>query len=131
MRLQIKLLLNNQYQLIMNSFFKTPLLLIFSFGSYISFSQTIGAGYEAQITNFTLPLLSGAYQGDNGPGAVSGGLQSLDGSHQWNHLFTIRHNNTANNHQLQIASTYAENDDCFLENLLKLEQRLLRRSGLN
>ena len=97
----------------MNYLQKTTLTLFFTFGSYISFSQQIGTGYESWITDWTSPLLSGAYSSENSYGGITGDLKAIDGSHPWNHLFTIRHQNAANNHQLQIASTYAENDRLF------------------
>jgi cytoskeletal protein CcmA (bactofilin family) len=67
-------------------------------------------GYESDISNFGTPLKSGFYQNGSGreiPGDVP------DTSHPWTHLITARHSNTSNNHQLQIASTFINNDRLF------------------
>lgn len=67
-------------------------------------------GYESDISNFGTPLKSGFYQNGGGreiPGDVP------DTSHRWTHLITARHSNTSNNHQLQIASTFINNDRLF------------------
>ncbi|TRT42766.1 MAG: hypothetical protein EWV85_24250 [Microcystis aeruginosa Ma_QC_C_20070703_M131] len=67
-------------------------------------------GYESDISNFGTPLKSGFYQNGGGreiPGDVP------DTSHPWTHLITARHSNTSNNHQLQIASTFINNDRLF------------------
>ncbi|MFM6322806.1 MAG: hypothetical protein ACKPH1_17975 [Microcystis panniformis] len=67
-------------------------------------------GYESDISNFGTPLKSGFYQNGGGseiPGDVP------DTSHRWTHLITARHSNTSNNHQLQIASTFTNNDRLF------------------
>jgi hypothetical protein len=67
-------------------------------------------GYESDISDFGTPLKSGFYQNGGGreiPGDVP------DTSHNWTHLITARHSNTSNNHQLQIASTFINNDRLF------------------
>jgi hypothetical protein len=67
-------------------------------------------GYESDISDFGTPLKSGFYQNGGGreiPGDVP------DTSHNWTHLITARHSNTSNNHQLQIASTFTNNDRLF------------------
>jgi len=67
-------------------------------------------GYESDISNFGTPLKSGFYQNGGGreiPGDVP------DTSHPWTHLITARHSNTSNNNQLQIASTFINNDRLF------------------
>lgn len=70
--------------------------------------QQIGSGFPATtITNFNIEMPSGFYQRLNHAGQVG------DLSHPWNHLLNLRHSNTDNNHQLQIASSYAENDRLF------------------
>jgi hypothetical protein len=70
-------------------------------------------GYETTITDFGAVLKSGFYQ--NGGQEVTGDVP--DTSHAWSHLITVRHSNTGNNHQLQIASTYAENDRLFFRKI--------------
>lgn len=92
--------------------FITTLTLSFCFLAHISFSQQLGNGLEPIITDFNQPLLSGAYSG-NAP--FTGGTPDI--SHTWTHLFTIRHTNTSNNHQLQIASSYTANDRLFFRKL--------------
>jgi hypothetical protein len=87
--------------------FKTAFILSLCFTVQTSFSQQLGNGYEPAITDFNQPLLSGAYAGNVPAGATP------DASHQWTHLFTIRHNNPFNNHQLQIAASYSGNDRLF------------------
>ncbi|NCS01242.1 MAG: hypothetical protein GPJ06_03305 [Microcystis aeruginosa G13-11] len=67
-------------------------------------------GYESDISDFGTPLKSGFYQNGGGreiPGDVP------DTSFPWTHLITARHSNTSNNHQLQIASTFINNDRLF------------------
>ncbi len=66
-------------------------------------------GYEHSISDFGAPLKSGFYQSHNQkePGDVP------DNSHEWSHLITARHSNIENNHQLQIAASYAVNDRLF------------------
>src|SRR5574343_2002284 len=60
-----------------------------------------------------LPLKSGFYQngGTHLPGDVP------DTAHGWTHLIVCRHSNTANNHQLQIGASYAENDRLFFRKM--------------
>lgn len=70
----------------------------FLFISLISFSQQIGDGSATGVSDFNIELPSGFYQGNNAAGHIDGG--------GWNHLLNLRHSNTANNHQLQIASSY-------------------------
>lgn len=69
-------------------------------------------GYENTIQDFGALLRSGFYEGcDNITGDVP------DTSHQWSHLITSRHSNRNNNHQLQIASSYEENDQIFFRKI--------------
>ncbi len=76
------------------------------FTSLLSFSQQIGSGFAPDaIPSFNIELPSGFYQGYNATGQIDGG--------GWNHLLNLRHSSTGNNHQLQIASSYAENDRLF------------------
>ncbi len=79
----------------------------------ISFSQQIGDGLAAPyLTDFSGFLKSGVY------GGFGTTLSKVpDNSADWNHLFVIRHANTANNHQLQIASSFAENDRLFFRKI--------------
>ncbi len=67
-------------------------------------------GYESDISNFGTPLKSGFYQ--NGGGSeIPGDVPDI--SNPWTHLITARHSNTSNNYQLQIASTFTDNDRLF------------------
>jgi hypothetical protein len=81
-------------------------------------------GYESTISNFGSPLTSGFYQ--NGGSKITGDVP--DTAHGWTHLITSRHNNTANNHQLQIAASYASNDRLFFR---KIAQGTLDPSNPN
>lgn len=63
--------------------------------------------------DFGMPLKSGFYQ--NGGAELTGDVP--DGTHPWTHLIVCRHSNTANNHQLQIAASYAENDRLFFRKM--------------
>ncbi|MDY0989674.1 hypothetical protein SOM12_19735 [Flavobacterium sp. CFBP9031] len=76
-----------------------------------SYSQQIGNGYAAYLQDFTTSLFSGAY---GGPHAVG---KAPDNSHDWQHLFVIRHANSQNNYQLQLSSTYSENDKLFFRKI--------------
>jgi hypothetical protein len=72
------------------------------------FGQQIVSGFPAgNIDNFNIAMPSGFYQGVNAAGQVG------DVSNPWNHLLNLRHSTTTNNHQLQIASSYTENDRLF------------------
>ena len=71
----------------------------------VSFSQQIGGGFTTPVTSFNMELPSGFYEGLNVEGAVESGV--------YNHLLNLRYSNPANNHQLQIASSYIENDRLF------------------
>ncbi|WP_163408699.1 hypothetical protein [Flavobacterium ajazii] len=87
-------------------FKNTFLTLSFLLTSVVSFSQQIGSGYApAAINDFNKELLSGFYQGYNAAGQVDNG--------GWNHLLNLRHSDPTNNHQLQIVSSYLENDKLF------------------
>ncbi|MGZ4955066.1 MAG: tail fiber domain-containing protein [Methylobacter sp.] len=69
-------------------------------------------GYETSLTDFGIPLKSGFYQGVD---KIIGDVP--DTSHSWSHLITGRHSNVANNHQLQIASTFASNDKLYFRKI--------------
>lgn len=78
-----------------------------------SFSQQIGDGLAAPyLSNFSDVLKSGVY---GGYGATLGKVP--DNSADWNHLFVIRHANPDNNFQLQIASSFAENERLFFRKI--------------
>ena len=77
----------------------------------LAFGQQIGNGYAPATNDYTIPLLSGLYSGVN----TIGGIPDL--SHNWNHLFVIRHGNENNNNQLQIGSSYVENDRLFFRKI--------------
>nr|WP_315238539.1 hypothetical protein [uncultured Flavobacterium sp.] len=82
------------------------LTLSFLLVNVVSFSQQIGNGYVSTTVNdFNKELLSGFYEGLHAVGEVDGT--------GYNHLLNLRHSNPGNNHQLQIASSYAENDRLF------------------
>lgn len=96
---------NHTKQLIM-TFKKILLTLSFLLTNLVLFSQQIGSGFApAAINDFNKELPSGFYEGLYAAGEV-------DGS-GYNHLLNLRHSNPANNHQLQIASSYFENDKLF------------------
>jgi hypothetical protein len=87
----------------------TITLLLFGF---ISSAQQIGDGRALEITDFSAPLKSGAYQG-----SLPNGLNPDTQVYSWQHLFVIRHSNDANNHQLQLSSSYAMNDRLFFRKI--------------
>ena len=75
-------------------------------------AQQIGSGYAVTADNFNTYLYSGAYQTGLSQTGFPGNI-----SNTWNHLFVIRHGNSTNNHQLQMASSYAENDRLFFRKI--------------
>ena len=75
------------------------------------FSQQIGDGFASEINDFTIPIKSGIYNGLNPIGGIPDATYS-----GWNHLFVIRHPNSNNNHQLQLASSFTTNDTLFCSN---------------
>lgn len=70
-------------------------------------------GYETTLTDFGAIMQSGFYQ--NGGKQITGDVP--DTSHSWTHMITARHSNQGNNHQLQIASSYAENNRIFFRKI--------------
>jgi len=70
-------------------------------------AQQIGDGLAPGKDNFIGAINSGVYSGINAIGGIP------DTSHDWSHLFVIRHGNPNNVFQLQIASSYTENDRLF------------------
>lgn len=85
-------------------------LIILSISTNV-FSQQISDGMGTQITDFNVPLGSGAYNGYN----VIGNIPTTQS--EWQHLLVVRHPNPNNNHQLQIASSMSENDKLFFRKL--------------
>jgi hypothetical protein len=69
-------------------------------------------GYETSQTNFGIPLKSGFYQGVD---PIVGDIP--DTSSVLTHLIVARHNNTNNNYQLQIASTFSSSDRLFFRKI--------------
>ena len=90
---------------------KKTILYFAFFISSISFSQQIDNGFAPTIDNYNIPLLSGIYSGTN----IINGIPDV--SHNWNHVFIIRHGNQINNHQLQLVSSYTENDRLFFRKI--------------
>ncbi|SHL46787.1 hypothetical protein [Flavobacterium chilense] len=87
------------------------LVAVFFTASY-SFSQQIGDyGYAPFINEFNIPLKSGLYTGLNALGA------GPDTSSPRQYLFLIRHIDSNNNHQLQLSSSYTENDRFFFRKI--------------
>ncbi|WP_428232957.1 hypothetical protein [Flavobacterium sp.] len=89
---------------------KITLILLLLFVYTIGLSQQISNGYATVIDNYSIPLNSGAY-------SVNTTSLIPDTSSNWNHLFVIRHTNANNNYQLQIASSFSENDRIFFRKL--------------
>jgi len=90
---------------------KIAFLIAFLFITSLSFSQQIGDGFSPVINDFATPLKSGVYSGLITRGTIP------DVSHDWSHLFVIRHINQTNNYQLQIASLYTDNDRIFFRKI--------------
>ncbi|MFW0735915.1 hypothetical protein [Flavobacterium sp. T12S277] len=89
--------------------------IITSFGlllvTTIAFGQQIGDGLAPGINDYTIPRTSGVYSGLD----AIGGIPDL--THSWSHLFLIRHANSNNNHQLQLASSFTQNDRLFFRKI--------------
>ncbi|MNQ57813.1 hypothetical protein D3C85_719820 [compost metagenome] len=75
-------------------------------------AQQIGDGRAIEITDFSAPLKSGVYQG-----SLPIGMNPDTQVYGWQHLFVIRHSNDANNHQLQLSSSYTMNDRLFFRKI--------------
>ncbi|MCB9789281.1 MAG: tail fiber domain-containing protein, partial [Deltaproteobacteria bacterium] len=71
------------------------------------------SGYEQTTSDLGGLLESGFYQ--DGGATVTGDVP--DQAHGWTHLITGRHSNAGNNHQLQIAASYAVNDRLFFRKI--------------
>ncbi len=88
------------------------LLLFFFSVSSIVVAQQIGNGLATSVLDFNVPLLSGIYQTGNQQ------VNFPNETNVWNHLFVIRHSNAGiNNNQLQLASTYSENDKLYFRKI--------------
>ncbi|MFV8351751.1 hypothetical protein [Flavobacterium sp. XS2P14] len=93
---------------------KTKIVIFISilFISVNVFCQQIGDGFAPVITDFTIPLKSGAYNALNPVGTIP------DNSYYgWQHLFIVRHPNEYNDHQLQLASSFTTNDRLFFRKI--------------
>jgi hypothetical protein len=88
------------------------LTLAFLFISFNAFSQQIGTGHASSISDFSVFLKSGVYEGLNAAGRTPD-----DSYGGWQHLFVSRHSNINNNFQLQLASSYALNDKLFFRKI--------------
>ena len=86
---------------------KNTLLFITLILTITASAQQIGDGLAPGIGDYNVPINSGVYSGFNATGGIP------DTSYSWNHLFVIRHGNPNNLFQLQIASSYLENDRLF------------------
>ncbi|WP_131494945.1 hypothetical protein [Flavobacterium sp. MEB061] len=92
---------------------KITTLLIVLFLTVTASAQQIGDGYAPMTNDFGGLLKSGVFGGVN----HTGGVPDLSYyGHQ--HLFVVRHENSNNNHQLQIASSFAENDRLFFRKIV-------------
>jgi len=86
----------------------TITLVAFLFFNSLIFSQQIGDGYAPIVDDLNTPQnKSGVYSGLN---VVAGASPD---SYGWQHLLAIRQGNPANNCQLQIISSFVENDRLF------------------
>ena len=79
---------------------KIIILVTFLISSVNTYCQQIGDGLSPVITDFTIPIKSGTYNGINPIGTIPD--ISFQGG--WQHLLVIRHPNPENSYQLQIAS---------------------------
>jgi hypothetical protein len=70
-------------------------------------------GWARATDNLNGFLRSGFHQANNPVGRVP------DASHPWVHMITVRHANAGNHHQLQIASSYAENDKLYFRKIAR------------
>jgi uncharacterized coiled-coil protein SlyX len=90
----------------------TCIVLALFFISFNAFSQVIGTGFPDRVTDFSVPLKSGVYNGLSATGRAPD-----DSYGGWQHLFVIRHESPASNFQLQLASSYAKNDKLFFRKI--------------
>jgi len=96
-----------------SNFIKTNIIICTVFFSLNMFSQQIDNGFGTQITDFSVPIGSGAYNGYNPIGTIPD--ESFQGG--WQHLLVVRHPNPSNNYQLQIGSSMTQNDKLFFRKL--------------
>jgi hypothetical protein len=68
-------------------------------------------GYEVDRPNFGTMEPSGFFQSSAPVDPVP------DNAHSWNHLISGRHSNVGNNHQFQLAASYAVNDRMFFRKI--------------
>lgn len=94
-----------------NIFKKCLVLLCVSILPLIANSQQIGNGWATEIPTSAEKLNSGVYSALNSVGGVP------DNSHARLHLSVIRHFEQTNNHQLQIASSFTQNDRLFFRKI--------------
>jgi len=80
----------------------------FFFTNVILNAQQIGEGFATNITDVSQPLKSGIYEALNPIGSIPDLTYS-----GWQHLLVLRHSNSQNNHELQIASSFTDNDRLF------------------
>ncbi|WP_316632566.1 hypothetical protein [uncultured Flavobacterium sp.] len=90
---------------------KITTIAVFLLITSITFSQQIGDGYAPIITDFTIPLKSGSYSGLD----ITAG--TTPDPYGWQHLLVIRQGNPNYNFQLQMASSFLENDRVFFRKL--------------
>lgn len=79
----------------------------------LDIENSVSLGWARGAPDFNVPLRSGLYQWDAPTGRPS------DTSHPWWHLIVVRHGNKDNQHQLQIASSYSENDRLFFRKIAR------------
>jgi hypothetical protein len=72
------------------------------------------------MPDFRIPLSSGFYEKYRGSPQASPVNDIPDTSHDWIHLIVARHSNLTNNHQLQIASSFTDNDRLFFRKIARL-----------
>ena len=80
---------------------------ILALAAYPFILEEAEVGVETSASDFGAPLSSGFYQYSGAVGDVP------DTTSGWTHLINGRHSNSANIHQLQLASTYTVNDRLF------------------
>ena len=76
-------------------------------------ADAVELGFEHSVADFNAALESGFYQSSSSdnPGDVP------DVTHPWTHLIVARHSYTGNNYQLQLGSTYTNNDRLFFRKI--------------
>jgi hypothetical protein len=98
---------------------KKSLVLLFIVGCIFSGkAQQIGNGYASYISDFNTRPTSGLYQTD----VLQVGFPETNPNY-WSHLFVIRHSNPNNNFQMQLASSYKENDRLYFRKIEELDSK--------